>query len=152
MDIKSKVDLLTYPERVSKQMPKSPVVMSCVKAFIVGGGICTVGEGLNALGRDVLMLADTDASSLTSVVLIFLGALLTGMGVYDVIGRFAGAGSIVPITGFANSIVAPAVEFKHEGFILGVGAKLFSIAGPVLVYGISASVAVGLLYYVITLF
>ncbi len=152
MDIKKSVNLKDYPEHVKESMPKSPVFASCVKAFVVGGAICCVGEALNLLATDVFLFEKADASSFTSVVLIFMGSLLTGLGIYDVLGRFAGAGSIVPITGFANSIVAPSMEFKHEGFILGVGAKLFSIAGPVLVYGISTSVLAGIIAYVISLF
>ncbi len=152
MDIKNRVDLKNYPTHVLATMPKSPVFSSCIKAFFVGGGICALGEAIFVLGEQALMLAEDDARAFTSVTLIFLGALLTGLGVYDVLGRFAGAGSILPITGFANSIVAPAMEFKHEGFVMGVGAKLFSVAGPVLVYGIASGVLAGAITYVISLF
>ena len=149
MDIKKKLALTDeyYDAYVKKNMPKSHTFACCARAFLVGGLICTVGQGVNTIGVQLLNLTEKDASSFTCVVMIFLGALLTGLGIYDVIGKYAGAGSIVPITGFANSIVSPAMEFKREGYILGVGAKLFSIAGPVLVYGISASVAVGVIYY-----
>ena len=102
---------------------------------------------LRNFAADVLRLDEGSTAAFTSIVLIFLGALLTGLGVYDVLGRFAGAGSIVPITGFSNSVVSPALEFRAEGYILGVGAKLFTVAGPVLVYGISSSILVGLVYF-----
>ena len=134
-----------YQERVSRTMPKSKTLMQCVNAFLIGGLICCVGQVVKNIGLNVLSLSETDVAAFVSVVMIFLGATLTGLGVYDKIGRVAGAGSVVPITGFANSIVSPAMEFKREGYVLGVGAKLFSIAGPVLVYGILASIAVGLI-------
>lgn len=135
-----------YEKYVTKKMPKSPLGLNCIKAFLVGGAISAIGQGFNQLGRDVLGLSVDDTAAFTAAVMIFLGATLTGIGVYDIIGKFAGAGSIVPITGFANSIVSPAMEYKREGYILGVGAKLFTIAGPVLVYGISASIIIGLIY------
>ena len=134
-----------YRQRVNEKAPKSHVFMQCVNAFWVGGLICCIGQALNLIGSELLWLDSDDTSAFTSIVLIFLGAFLTGLGVYDKIGSFAGAGSIVPITGFANSIVAPAMEHKYEGYVLGVGAQLFSIAGPVLVYGIPTSVIVGLI-------
>lgn len=134
-----------YRQRVNEKAPKSHVFMQCVNAFWVGGLICCIGQALNQIGSELLWLDSDDTSAFTSIVLIFLGAFLTGLGVYDKIGSFAGAGSIVPITGFANSIVAPAMEHKYEGYVLGVGAQLFSIAGPVLVYGITTSVIVGLI-------
>lgn len=134
-----------YRQRVNEKVPKSHVFMQCVNAFWVGGLICCIGQALNLIGSELLWLDADDTSAFTSIVLIFLGAFLTGLGVYDKIGSFAGAGSIVPITGFANSIVAPAMEHKYEGYVLGVGAQLFSIAGPVLVYGITTSVIVGLI-------
>ena len=150
MDIKKKLALTDqyYDAYVKQKMPKSRTFLCCLRAFFVGGAICAVGQGVNLAGRELLMLSEKDASGFTAVVMVFLGALLTGLGIYDVLGKFAGAGSIVPITGFANSIVSPAMEFKREGYILGVGAKLFTIAGPVLVYGISASVAAGVVYYI----
>lgn len=150
MDIKKKLALTDqyYDAYVKQKMPKSKTLLCCLRAFWVGGAICTIGQAVKLAGMEILKLSDKDASSFTSIVMIFLGAFLTGLGVYDVIGKYAGAGSIVPITGFSNSIVSPAMEFKREGYILGVGAKLFTIAGPVLVYGISASVAVGILYYI----
>ncbi len=149
MDIKSNVDQKAYQNSVTKKMPKSSLFKECVMAFIVGGLICVLGEALNDLAKNCLGLDAEGVSVFRSAVLIFLGALFTGIGIYDVLGRFAGAGSIVPITGFANSVVSPALEYKWEGYIMGVGAKLFTIAGPVLVYGISASVIAGLIYYFI---
>jgi len=135
---------LNYGAYVQKNMPRGNLLWECARAFLVGGLICTLAQGLNTLGTDVFMLPEDQASMLATVVLVFLGAFFTGVGVYDVLGKFAGAGSIVPITGFANSIVAPALEFKREGFVMGVGAKMFTIAGPVLVYGIILSVVAGI--------
>ena len=149
MDIKKNVDETNYQQYVKKNMPKSKLFKECIMAFLVGGLICTFGEALNDFAEKVLLLNEAGVGVFRSAVLIFLGALFTGLGLYDVLGRHAGAGSIVPITGFANSIVAPALEYKWEGYIMGVGAKLFTIAGPVLVYGISASIFAGLIYYII---
>jgi len=108
-----------------------------------------VGEALNDIAKNALNLDKEGVGTFRSAILIFLGALFTGIGIYDVLGRYAGAGSIVPITGFANSVVSPALEYKWEGYIMGVGAKLFTIAGPVLVYGISTSILAGVIYYII---
>ena len=126
--------------------PDSKTALNCLKAFLVGGLICSLGQALTNLYL-LLNLSLTDARTLTSVSLVFLGGLLTSIGIYDNIAKHAGAGTLVPITGFANSIVAPAIEFKSEGFVLGLGAKMFVIAGPVLVYGITASVVFGGLYF-----
>lgn len=147
MDQQLKQKQREYKKLVEKVSPNSEMAMSLVKAFVVGGGICVIGQVFNVIGKDLMGLDLKDASAFTSIVMIFLGATLTGIGVYDRIGQFAGAGSIVPITGFANSIVAPAMEFKREGYVMGVGAKLFSLAGPVLVYGIGSSVVVGFIYW-----
>lgn len=149
MDIKKSVDETNYQQHVKNTMPKSHLLKECVMAFIVGGLICVVGEAINDFGKNVINLDEEGVSAFRCSVLIFLGALFTGIGIYDVLGRYAGAGSIVPITGFANSVVSPALEYKWEGFILGVGAKLFTIAGPVLVYGISSSVLVGIIYFIL---
>ena len=141
--IKTKAD---YQKYVDEKTPNSPIWLNILKAFIVGGIICLIGQFiadyLTSRGLD----KDT-VSSTTSIALIFIGIFLTSINVYNRIGKFAGAGSIVPITGFANSIASPAIEFKSEGLVLGIGAKLFQVAGPVLVYGISTSIVVGLLYY-----
>lgn len=137
---------MDYKKYVDQKSPKPTYLKNCIWAFIVGGLICDLGQFIMnsfiSFGLD-----KQSASNATSISLIFLGAFLTGLGVYDLIGRRAGAGSIVPITGFSNSIVSPAMEFKREGYVLGVGAKMFTIAGPVLVYGIGSSVIVGLIYY-----
>ena len=138
-----------YDRLVKQFSPRSEVFGALIKAFVVGGLICCLGQGLNDIGEHLLLLDKASESTLTSTALIFLSALLTGLGVYDKLGQFAGAGSIVPITGFANSIVSPAMEFKREGFVLGVGAKMFVVAGPVLVYGIASSVIYGVIYFIL---
>ena len=135
-----------YQNKVEKVSPKVNSLKGCIAAFLVGGTICTIGEGINYLLRSY-DISKEQAGTWTSIILIFLGALLTGLDIYDSIGKHAGAGSIVPITGFANSIVSPAIEYKKEGYIFGVGAKMFTIAGPVIVYGVTTSVVVGLIYY-----
>lgn len=137
-----------YVERIS---PKPTYLKNYVYAFIVGGIICCIGQGINDLYTNVANLDKLGAGAATSITLIFIGAFLTGLGVYDLIGKKAGAGSIIPITGFANSIVSPAMEYKREGYVLGVGANLFKIAGPVLVYGIGSSILCGFVYYIFTL-
>ena len=140
-----------YDKFVQARAKKSPIVKDCVFAFVIGGAICVLGQaildGFTALG-----LEKTDAGTATSVCLVALSALLTGLNLYNKLARFGGAGTLVPITGFANAVVSPALEFKTEGFILGVGAKMFTIAGPVIVYGVSASVVYGLIYWITTLF
>ena len=135
-----------YQKKVKQTMPKSKTFSQCIWAFIVGGIICCIGQLVKDLGHHWFAFDIEESSAFTAIVMVFLGATLTGLGVYDEIGKIAGAGSVVPITGFANSIVAPAMEFKREGYVMGVGAKLFSIAGPVLVYGISTSIVVALIY------
>lgn len=135
-----------YEKLVEDMSPKSPIVKDCFNAFWIGGLICTLGQ-LILNGYKALGLGETDAGTATSMSLVAISALLTGLSLYDNIAKYAGAGTLVPITGFANSIAAPAVEFKTEGFILGVGAKMFTIAGPVIVYGVSASVLYGLIYW-----
>ena len=136
-----------YDRLVKRLTPNSNYVQGYVRAFWVGGLICVIGQLISLAGEKWLGMTDASASMFTSVVLIFVGTTLTGIGVYDDIGRYAGAGSIVPITGFANSMASPAIEFRREGMIMGVGAKLFVISGPVLVYGIASSVLVGAIYW-----
>ena len=140
-----------YARLVGEMSPKSPMWKDCVNAFWIGGLICTLGQLIMA-GYLRIGLDKEKAGTAMSMTLVALSALLTGLSFYDDIAKRAGAGTLVPITGFANAIAAPAVEFKTEGFILGVGAKMFTIAGPVIVYGISASVVYGLIYWIITLF
>lgn len=137
-----------YREYIEKKSPKSKLLRNTIRAFIVGGAICVIGQFINSYFRSRGMDNDI-AGSLTSITMIFLGALFTGLNIYDDLGKFAGAGSIVPITGFANSIVSPAMEFKNEGYVMGVGAKMFIVAGPVLVYGISVSIITGIVYYLL---
>lgn len=140
-----------YEKLVQNSAPKSPLGKDCLNAFWIGGLICTLGQlltnGYGALGMD-----KDAAATAASISLVVLSALLTGLSLYDDLAKYGGAGTLVPITGFANAIAAPAVEFKTEGFILGVGAKLFTIAGPVIVYGLSASVLYGFIYWLWTLF
>ncbi len=141
-----------YKKYAESRARKSPILKNCVCAFLVGGTICTAGHWLMGFYKKTFSLNATDAGSLTSVTLIFVAVLLTGLGVFDKIAQFAGAGTLVPITGFANAVSSAAIDSKTEGFILGVGAKMFTIAGPVIVYGTSAGVVYGLVYYITTLF
>lgn len=135
-----------YQDKVDQVTPKPPLFKNLCWAFVVGGLICILGQGINdyfvAQGFD-----DKSASAHASVILVFLGAFLTGIGVYDELGKRAGAGSVIPITGFANSVVAPAMEFKREGYVFGIGAKMFVIAGPVLVYGMVTAFIIGFIYW-----
>ena len=139
-----------YEKMAQAMAPKSPMWKDCFNAFWIGGLICTLGQ-LIMNGYLALDMEKMDASCATSMTLVALAALLTGLSVYDDIAKHAGAGTLVPITGFSNAVAAPAIEFKTEGFILGVGAKIFQIAGPVIVYGVSASVIYGLIYWITTL-
>ena len=136
-----------YGKLVKDMSPASPIQRDCLWAFLVGGLICTLGQ-LLVNGYIALGLEKQDASTAASMSLVALSALLTGLSLYDNIAKHAGAGTLVPITGFANAISAAAIEFKTEGFILGVGAKMFTIAGPVIVYGVSASVVYGFIYWI----
>jgi len=135
-----------YKEYARQRAPRTASSKNLISAFIIGGGICCFGQLLlNVYGA--LGLDEKSAGTAATVTLIFIGVLLTGLGLYDNIAKKAGAGTLVPVTGFANSVSAPALEFKSEGFVLGVGAKMFAIAGPVIVYGISASVVYGFIYW-----
>lgn len=129
--------------------PKPQIVKNCIRAFLVGGLICDLGQVIMTVLKNYDFSKD-EIGAITSICMVFLGALLTGVGIYDKIATYAGAGTVVPITGFSNAIVAPAIEFKKEGFVFGVAAKMFTIAGPVLVYGIGSSVIVGIVYYIFT--
>ncbi len=136
-----------YSEMVKKSSPNSPIITNCIKAFIVGGIICCLGQLINNICKNYGFSTE-ESSTYTSMILILIASILTGLGLYSKIGKFAGAGSIVPITGFSNSVTAPAIEFKKEGFILGLGAKIFIVAGPVILYGTLTSVIVGIIYYI----
>ena len=136
-----------YVAYVNSFAPKTHHFKNCLRAFLVGGLICCIGQFFRFILEIVFHLSGDELAGTVSVLLIFLGTLLTGLGVYDRIGRNAGAGSIVPITGFANAIVSPAIDSRAEGYILGVGAKVFTVAGPVLLYGTVAGTLWGLIYY-----
>lgn len=140
-DIETKKEYLDY---VDKKSPNSPILKNCFNAFLVGGLICSIGQIIfdfcKYKGFD-----DTACSTIVSITLIGIAAILTGLNIFNKIGKFAGAGSLVPITGFANSIVSPAIEYKSEGYVMGVGGKMFTVAGPVLVFGICTSIVVGII-------
>ena len=137
-----------YDKFVQKRAEKSPIVKNCAFAFVIGGAICVLGQAIMD-GFTTLGLEKTDAGTATSVCLVALSALLTGLNLYNKLGRFGGAGTLVPITGFANAVVSPAMDFKTEGFITGMAAKMFTVAGPVIVFGVSASVVYGLIYWIL---
>ena len=136
-----------YQNYVDKKSPNSPILKNCFNAFWVGGLICSIGQIIMEFCK-FRGLDKTLSSTIVSIILIFISAFLTGLNWFNKIGKFAGAGSLIPITGFANSIVSPAMEYKSEGYIMGVGAKMFTVAGPVLVYGISSSIIVGIFYLI----
>ncbi len=137
-----------YLNYVKSVCPKTKEKRSLFRAFLVGGIICSIGQAIRLIFESLLELAGDELAAYVSMVMIFLGAFLTGLGVYDRIGKFAGGGSIVPITGFANSVVSPAMEFKTEGYVYGVASKMFIIAGPIIVFGVASSVLVGILYFI----
>ena len=134
-----------YQKLVDKKTPNSPILKNCINAFWVGGVICTIGQIIFEFCK-FRNISESDSYSIVSIILVFLSSFLTATNVFNRIGKFAGAGSLVPITGFANSVVSPAMEYKSEGYVMGVGAKMFTVAGPVLVYGISTSIIVGFFY------
>lgn len=136
-----------YQEYVNKKSPNSPILKNCFNAFWVGGLICTFGQIILLICK-ARGLDDATSGTIASIILIGLSAFLTGLNIFNKIGKFAGAGSLVPITGFANSIVAPSIEYKSEGYVMGVGSKMFTIAGPVLVFGICSSIIVGIIYLI----
>ena len=140
------LDANEYQKYVKERAPKSPVVKDCVCAFLVGGLICALAEALT-YGYGLMNISEENVKTLVPVTLIFLAALLTGLGVFDDIAKFAGAGTLVPITGFANAVASPAIDTKSEGLVMGVGAQMFTIAGPVIVYGVLTSVSYGFLYW-----
>lgn len=138
-----------YGRLVKEMSPRSPLLRDCIFAFFIGGLICAAGQFLQETYLN-LGIPEKDAGTFTSISLVAVSAVLTGLSLFDNLAKHAGAGTLVPITGFANAVAAPAVEFKTEGFILGVGAKMFTIAGPVIVYGLSASAAYGCIYWFLT--
>lgn len=137
-----------YLDYVKSISPKTKQIRTLFRAFFVGGIICSIGQGISDILSTFLGLSGDELSSFVSMIMIFLGALFTGLGIYDRIGKFAGGGSIVPITGFANSVVSPSIEFKTEGYVYGTASKMFVIAGPIIVFGIASSVLVGLIYFI----
>lgn len=142
--IKSKEEYQTY---VEQKTPNSPIIKNCFNAFWVGGLICSIGQIIFEICK-TRGIDETNSYTIVSMILIFFSAFLTSLNCFNKIGKFAGAGSLIPITGFANSIVSPAMEYKSEGYILGVGAKMFTVAGPVLVYGISTAIICGIIYII----
>ena len=143
------MDKKTYQKYVKAHAPKSPLPMDCTRAFLIGGGICALGEGISVLYGKIDAFTKDDVGTLTAASLVFLSVLLTALGVYDNIAKFAGAGTLVPITGFANAVASPAIDSRAEGFVLGVGAKIFTVAGPVLLYGTVTGALYGVFYYFI---
>lgn len=137
----------TYQDYVDKKSPNSPIFKNCFNAFWVGGLICSIGQIISEFCKFKGLDIQT-SGTIVSIILIGISAFLTGLNIFNKIGKFAGAGSLVPITGFANSIVSPSMEYKSEGYVMGVGAKMFTVAGPVLVFGISASILVGMIYFI----
>lgn len=137
----------TYQDYVDKKSPNSPLLKNCFNAFWVGGLICTIGQIILNICKE-RGFDTTTSSTIVSILLIGISAFLTGLNLFNKIGKFAGAGSLIPITGFANSIVSPAMEYKSEGYVMGVGGKMFTVAGPVLVFGISASILVGIIFLI----
>ena len=136
-----------YQNYVDKKSPNSPILKNCFNAFWVGGLICSIGQIIMDICQS-RGLSQEISGTIVSILLIGISAFLTGLNIFNKIGKFAGAGSLIPITGFANSIVSPAMEYKSEGYVMGVGGKMFTVAGPVLVFGISASIIVGLIYLI----
>ena len=143
------MDKKTYKKYAEAHAPRSPRGKNCLNAFLIGGLICAIAQGLNDLYSLALGFSKEDAGLLVSVTLVFVAVILTAIGVFDEIAKVAGAGTLVPITGFANSVVSPAIDSKSEGFVLGVGAKIFTVAGPVLLYGILSGAIYGVIYYVV---
>ena len=146
-----KVNKNEYGTYIKEFCPQSPILKDVLKAFVIGGLICVLGQGITNF-FSAMGLGKKDAGSATSITLVFLSVLLTGLSLYDDLAKHAGAGTLVPITGFANAVAAPAIEFRTENFINGVGSKMFIIAGPVIVYGVVASVVYGIIYWITTLF
>lgn len=145
------MDKKTYARYVEARAPRSPLVKDCVHAFLVGGGICLFAEGMIQLLLAVTSLSRDTASTWVSITLVLAAVVLTAIGVFDKIAKFAGGGTLLPITGFANAVASPAIDSRSEGFVLGVGAKIFTVAGPVLLYGTAAGTVYGVIYWIMTL-
>ena len=145
------MDKKTYARYVEARAPRSPIVSDCVRAFLVGGGICLLAEGMIQLLTALTPLSRDAASAWSSITLIAIAVVLTAFGVFDKIAKFAGGGTLLPITGFANAVASPAIDSRAEGFVLGVGAKIFTVAGPVLLYGTVAGTIYGIIYWACTL-
>ena len=141
------IDKKQYKKYADAHAPKSPLLKDCVRAFLVGGGICVLAEALTSLYLTCFDLSKETASTLTSITLIFIAVTLTALGIFDKIAKHAGAGTLVPITGFSNAMTSPALDTKSEGYIMGVGAKMFTVAGPVLLYAMLSGAVCGSLYY-----
>ena len=145
------MDKKTYKKYADAHAPRSPIGKNCLNAFCIGGLICAMGQGLNDIYSLAFGFSKDDAGLLASATLVLVAVVLTAFGIFDEIAKVAGAGTLVPITGFANAVVSPAIDSKSEGFILGVGAKIFTVAGPVLLYGILSGAIYGVIYYFISL-
>ena len=141
-----------YKKYASAHAKRSPIFKNCIFAFLIGGTICLFGELLTMLYKSLSFIPSSQASTLTSITLIFISVLLTGLGVYDKIAKIAGAGTLLPITGFANAVASPAIDSQAEGYVLGVGAKIFTVSGPVILYGTLAGSIYGVIYWIISLF
>lgn len=145
------MDKKTYARYVEARAPRSPLVKDCLHAFLVGGGICLFAEGMIQLLLGVTSMSRDTASTWTSITLVLVAVVLTAIGIFDKIAKFAGGGTLLPITGFANAVASPAIDSRSEGFVLGVGAKIFTVAGPVLLYGTAAGTVYGVIYWLMTL-
>ena len=146
------MDKESYARYVEARAPRSPLIKNCLWAFLVGGGICLFSEGLNQIFTRVCHFSRDDASVTTAILLVLIAATLTALGVFDRIAKIAGGGTLVPITGFANAVASPAIDARAEGFVLGVGAKIFTVAGPVLLYGTAAGAVYGIIYWLCLVF
>ena len=146
------MDKKTYARYVQARAPRSPIFKNCLHAFLVGGGICLFAEGIIQLFTRTLNMSRDTAGTWSAIILVFLAVALTAIGIFDKIAKLAGGGTLVPITGFANAVASPAIDSRAEGFVLGVGAKIFTVAGPVLLYGTAAGTLYGVIYWICTLF
>ena len=145
------MDKKSYARYVEARAPRSPILKNCLWAFLVGGGICLFAEGLGQIFTRVFKMTEESAGTATAIILVLIAVVLTGVGLFDRIAKRAGGGTLVPITGFANAVASPAIDARSEGFVLGVGAKIFTVAGPVLLYGTAAGAVYGFIYWICTL-